>query len=60
MRRIYTMSCLALQMLYDLHNERIKFADDWRKPQINPLPPNVDTGSFIITKNNVAFFRRNK
>lgn len=54
------MSCLALQMLYDLHNERIKFADDWRKPQINPLPPNVDTGSFIITKNNVAFFRRNK
>ena len=48
-QRTYTMSYLALQMLYDLRNERIKFADDWRKVKVNPLPPNVDTGSFVIT-----------
>jgi ribose transport system substrate-binding protein len=59
-QRTYTMSYLALQMLYDLRNERIKFTDDWRKPQVNPLPPGVDTGSFVITKKNVAFFRRDK
>jgi ribose transport system substrate-binding protein len=59
-QRTYTMSYLALQMLYDLRNERIKFADDWRKLQVNPLPPNVDTGSFVIMKKNVDYFRRNK
>ena len=59
-QRTYTMSYLALQMLYDLRNERIKFADDWRKLQVNPLPPNVDTGSFAIMKKNVDYFRRNK
>ncbi len=58
-QRTYTMSYLALQMIYDLRNERIKFADDWRKLHVNPLPPNVDTGSFVITKNNVDYFRRN-
>jgi len=58
-QRTYTMSYLALQMLYDLRNERIKFADDWRKVKVNPLPPNVDTGSFVIMKENVDYFRRN-
>jgi hypothetical protein len=33
---------------------------DWRKVQVNPLPANVDTGSFVINKENVASFRRNK
>ena len=59
-QRTYTMSYQALQMLYDLRNGRIKFADDWRKLQVNPLPPNVDTGSFVIVKKNVDYFRRNK
>lgn len=59
-QRTYTMSYLALQMLYDLRNARIKFADDWQKIKVNPLPPNVDTGSFVITRANVDFFRRNE
>ena len=51
----------VLQLVfYDLRNERIKFADDWQKLQVNPLPPNVDTGSFVIMKKNVEYFRRNK
>jgi ribose/xylose/arabinose/galactoside ABC-type transport system permease subunit/ABC-type sugar transport system substrate-binding protein len=57
-QRTYTMSYLALQMLYDLRNARIKFADDWQKIKVNPLPPNVDTGSFVITRQNVDYFRR--
>ena len=57
-QRTYTMSYQALQMLYDLRNGRIKFADDWRKLQVNPLPPNVDTGSFVIVKKNVDYFRQ--
>jgi ribose/xylose/arabinose/galactoside ABC-type transport system permease subunit/ABC-type sugar transport system substrate-binding protein len=59
-QRTYTMSYLALQMLYDLRNEQIKFAEDWHKAAVNPLPPNVDTGSFIITKKNVDYFRHNQ
>jgi ribose transport system substrate-binding protein len=57
-QRSYMMSYLALQMLYDLRNERIKFVDDWRQIGVNPLPPNVDTGSFVIAKDNVDTFRR--
>jgi ribose transport system substrate-binding protein len=59
-QRTYTMSYLALQMLYDLRNERIKFADDWQKVKVNPLPPSVDTGSFVIMKQNVDYFRRSQ
>jgi ribose transport system substrate-binding protein len=57
-QRTYTMTYLALQMLYDLRNQRIRFLDDWHKVQVNPLPPNVDTGSFVITRKNVDYFRR--
>jgi ribose transport system substrate-binding protein len=58
-QRTYLMSYLALQMLYDLHNDRIQFTKDWKKVGVNPLPINVDTGTFVITKDNVAQFRRN-
>jgi ribose/xylose/arabinose/galactoside ABC-type transport system permease subunit/ABC-type sugar transport system substrate-binding protein len=59
-QRTYMMSYLGLQMLYDLRNDRIKFTTDWRKIGVNPLPPNVDTGTFLITKENVGPFRRNQ
>jgi ribose/xylose/arabinose/galactoside ABC-type transport system permease subunit/ABC-type sugar transport system substrate-binding protein len=59
-QRTYMMTYLALQMLYDLRNDRIKFIDDWRKVGVNPLPPVVDTGTFIIDKDNVGSFRRNR
>ncbi|OHB83978.1 MAG: hypothetical protein A2V98_14725 [Planctomycetes bacterium RBG_16_64_12] len=57
-QRSYMMSYLALQMLYDLRNERIKFVNDWQQIGVNPLPTNVDTGSFVITRENVGHFRR--
>jgi ribose/xylose/arabinose/galactoside ABC-type transport system permease subunit/ABC-type sugar transport system substrate-binding protein len=59
-QRTYMMTYLALQMLYDLRNDRIKFTDDWRKVGVNPLPPMVDTGTFVIDRDNVGSFRRNK
>jgi len=55
-QRTYTMPYLALQLLYDLRNNRIHFIDNWRKAGVDPLPSNVDTGSFAITKENVKFF----
>ena len=57
-QRTYLMAYLALQMLHDLRNDRIKFTDNWHKVRVNPLPPNVDTGTFVITKENAADFRR--
>jgi ribose transport system substrate-binding protein len=59
-QRTYMMTYLALQMLYDVRNDRIKFTKDWRGIGVNPLPPVVDTGTFVIDKSNVASFRRNK
>lgn len=60
-QRTYTMPYLALQMLYDLRNDRIKFNKDWRTLGINPLPREIDTGCFIINRDNVVnFVRRQK
>ena len=59
-QRTYIMPYLALQMLYDLRNGRIKFVDQWEQIHVNPLPPNIDTGSFVITKDNVARFRHGR
>ncbi len=57
-QRTYSMSYVALQLLYNLRNGDIKLIKDWQKVGVNPLPPNVDTGSFSITKQNVGFFSR--
>lgn len=55
-QRTYTMSYTALQLVYDLRNDHIKFVRDWRKVKVNPLPTVIDTGSFIVTKDNVKEF----
>ncbi|MFI5386062.1 MAG: substrate-binding domain-containing protein [Fimbriimonadales bacterium] len=57
-QRTYSMPYVALQLLYDLRNGKIKMVNDWQKVGVNPLPTNVDTGSFPITKDNVNFFVR--
>jgi ribose transport system substrate-binding protein len=56
-QRSYTMSYVGLQMLYNLRNGQMRLVDgDWRKVGLNPLPTNVDTGSFPITKENAKYF----
>ena len=55
-QRTYTMSYTALQLVYNLRNDQIRMVRDWKKLGINPLPPLIDTGSFVITKDNVKEF----
>ena len=57
-QRTYSMTYIALQLLYNLRNGDIHMVKDWKKVGVNPLPPNVDTGSFVITKDNVNDFVR--
>lgn len=55
-QRTYTMSYTALQLVYNLRNGQIHMVKDWKKVGISPLPPLIDTGSFVITKDNVKEF----
>ena len=55
-QRTYTMAYTALQLVYNLRNDQIRMVHDWRRIGISPLPPLIDTGSFVITKDNVKEF----
>ncbi len=55
-QRTYTMSYTALQLVYNLRNDQIRMVGDWKKIGISPLPPLIDTGTFVITKDNVKAF----
>ena len=55
-QRTYTMAYLGMQMLYDLQHNRIQMVKDWRKANTCPLPTLVDTGTVVITPENVEFF----
>lgn len=57
-QRTYSMTYIALQLLYNLRNNDIHLINDWKKVGVNPLPPNVDTGCFTITKDTVSYFAR--
>ncbi len=59
-QRTYTMAYMALGMLYDLHHNKVRMVDDWRGAGVLPLPTNVDTGTVVITKENVRAFKRKK
>ena len=55
-QRTYTMAYTALQLVYNLRNNQIHMVGNWKKIGISPLPPLIDTGSFVITKDNVKEF----
>ena len=57
-QRTYTMAYMGLGMLYDLHHNKVRMVSDWRSAGVLPLPTNVDTGTVVITKENVKAFRR--
>jgi len=59
-QRTYTMAYMALGMLYDLHHNKVRMVDDWRTAGVLPLPTNVDTGTVVITKDNVRAFKRKR
>ena len=43
--------------VYMVRNGMIKSVSDWQAALISPLPPNVDTGVTVITKDNSQFWR---
>jgi len=59
-QRTYTMAYMSLGMLYDLHHNKVRMVEDWRGAGVLPLPTNVDTGTVVITKENVGAFKRKK
>lgn len=55
-QRTYTMSYVSLQLVYNIRNNQIHMLKDWKKLGISPLPPLIDTGTFVITRDNVKEF----
>lgn len=56
-QRGFQMFYYAIQFLYDLvHRKSSNFGLSWAETGISPLPPRVDTGTMIITPDNVQSF----
>jgi ribose transport system substrate-binding protein len=52
----WNMGFWAFQMLFQLHHGLINPTEGWADKGINPLPPYVDTGVNVVTKDNVDAF----
>lgn len=52
----YTMSYYGLKLLHDMHHNSVHIFPDWRLAQTSPLPVRIDTGTALITRDNVAAF----
>lgn len=53
----YVEGYIAVQWLHDYINGNLKVTSNYLEAGINPLPDTVDTGSIIITKDNVEQFK---
>jgi ribose transport system substrate-binding protein len=53
----WQMGFWGLMFVYMVRNGLIKSVTDWQAAGISPLPPNVDTGVVVITKDNSQFWR---
>jgi len=53
----YTMGFYGLQLLDDLHHNRVREFKDWRTAPTSPLPSTVDTGTAVVDSRNVEEFR---
>lgn len=54
----YNMGWWSFQMLFNVNGGAGNFnpVEGWREFNMNPLPPNVDTGVSVVTKENVESF----
>mgnify|MGYP001342056008 CR=1 FL=1 len=52
----WNMGFWSFQMLFQLKHELINPTDGWKEKGINPLPPYIDTGVNVVTKDNVDAF----
>jgi ribose transport system substrate-binding protein len=53
----WQMGFWGLMYAYMVRNGSIESVSDWAAAGISPLPPNVDTGVVVITKENSQFWR---
>lgn len=53
----WQMGYWGMKMVYAVANGLIKSVSDWQAAGISPLPPNVDTGVVVITKENSRYWR---
>jgi ribose transport system substrate-binding protein len=53
----YVMSYYGLKFLDDLHHNAIHKFKDWRTAIAPPMPTFVDTGTFVINKDNLKTYR---
>jgi ribose transport system substrate-binding protein len=53
----WQMGFWGLLFAYMVRNGKIESVSDWKAAGISPLPPNVDTGVVVITKDNSRFWR---
>lgn len=56
----WQMGFWGMLFVYMVRNSKIKSVSDWKSAGISPLPPNVDTGVVVITKDNSKFWRAAK
>lgn len=52
----YNMGYWGFNFLYYLKHDLINPIDGWKQKGVNPLPPYVDTGVSVVTKDNVDAF----
>jgi ribose transport system substrate-binding protein len=53
----WQMGFWGMMFTYAVRNNMIESVGDWQAAGISPLPPNVDTGVVVITKDNSHFWR---
>jgi len=53
----WNMGYWSMKMVYDLKHGLLNPIANWKEANISPLPNYVDTGGFIVTKENVQFFK---
>lgn len=52
----FNMGFWAFQQLFQLKHDLINPTEGWKEKGINPLPPYIDTGVNVVTKDNVDAF----
>lgn len=52
----YNQGYWAMNLLYQYANQSMNPVDGWKENNINPLPNSIDTGTIIITQDNIDLF----
>jgi ribose transport system substrate-binding protein len=56
----WNMGYWGMHFLYNLRHDLVHPVSDWKTAKVGPLPPYVDTGVSVVTKENVDFYYPDK